>query len=463
MQKEDSASTIVATGWRALSRALIVTASIYAAPAALAADPGPARPGYPVVMTQREQAKVVNAWLKERLDTVVPRIMRETGVDMWVLVARENHEDPVVATMLNAESLHARRRTILVFFDPGAGKPIERLTVSRYGLGGLFPAAWTPEQQPDQWKRLAQIIAERNPRRIAINSSRLTQFADGMTLSAYEEMMAALPPGLRPRVERNEALAVRWLETRTPSEMARYPEIVRLAHAIIGEGLSSEVVKPGVTTADDVVWWFREKIAGLKLDTWFQPSLAISRRGVKETLSGDTVIQKGDLLWIDFGITYLRLNTDTQQNAYVLRDGETAAPAGLVAGLAANNRVQDALTTSYAVGRSGNEVLATARAKSIAAGLKPSIYTHPLGFHGHAAGPAIGFWDNQNPDVRGEDRIRAQTAWSIELSATAPVPEWGSQDVAFKTEEDAFFDGQRVSYIDGRQTELYLIASEGAK
>lgn len=426
---------------------------------------GAERAAYPEVLPMRARAAMTDAWLRERLDTVVPAIMRERGVDMWVLVARENFEEPVVATMLNAESLLARRRTILVFFDPGNGKPVERLTVSRYGMGALFTAAWTPETQPDQWARLAEIIAERNPRKIAINSSRLTAFADGMTLSAYEQMMGALPEGLKSRVVRDEVLAVRWLETRTPSEMDRYGEIVRLAHAIIGEGLSDKVIKPGVTTAKDVVWWFRDKIAEQRVATWFQPSVSISRRGVPETLSGDTVIQKGDLIWTDFGITYLRLNTDTQQNAYVLRDGETDAPKGLSDGIRANNRVQDALTSSFRAGQSGNAVLAAARAAATAQGLNPSIYSHPIGYHGHAAGTAIGFWDNQNPDPRGEYPVQPNTAWSIELSATVAVPEWDNQKVSFKSEEDAFFDGRTVTYIDGRQTELYLIgaASKGEK
>lgn len=439
---------------RTASLGLLLTAT-----AAAAQTAGAPRPAYPAVLPMKERAALTDAWLRERLDTVIPAIMREQGTDMWVLVARENFEEPVVATMLNAESMLARRRTILVFFDPGNGKPVERLTVSRYGLGGLFEAAWSPEAQPDQWARLAEIIAERNPRRIAINSSRLTAFADGMTLSAYEQMMEALPAELRARVVRDEVLAVRWLETRTPAEMARYGEIVRLAHAIIAEGFSSKVVRPGVTTARDLVWWFRDKIAEQRVGTWFQPSVAISRRGVAETLSGDTVIQKGDLIWTDFGITYLRLNTDTQQNAYVLRDGESQAPQGLRDGLKAANRVQDALTTSFRAGASGNAVLAAARAKAIAQGLQPSIYSHPLGFHGHAAGSAIGFWDNQNPDPRGEYPIHPNTAWSIELSATASVPEWDNQPVSFKTEEDAFFDGKTVRYIDGRQTELFLIGA----
>ena len=416
-------------------------------------------PSLPPMPPLRQQAKLRNAWLAERLDTLVPALMRENGVDMWILVAREYAEDPVVATMLDAESFHARRRTILIFFDPGGGKPVERLTVSRYGLGGLFPPAWTPETQPDQWARLGEIVTARNPKKIAINVSAGTALADGLTHSQHQELRAALGQQFRERIVPAEALAIAWLETRAKAEMAEYPRIVRTAHAIIAEGFSSRVVTPGKTSAADVVWWFRERIAGLKLATWFQPSVAIFRRGSKAELSGDTVIQPGDMLWTDFGISSMGLNTDTQHLAYVLRPGERNAPAGLRAGLAAANAVQDAVTSSFRVGRTGNDVLLDARAKAIASGHSPTIYSHPLGFHGHGAGAAIGFWDDQKPSPRGNHQLRADTAWSIELAAAHKVPEWGGQLVSFRTEEDAFFDGATVRYIDGRQTHFHLIAS----
>jgi hypothetical protein len=417
-----------------------------------------AHPALPPILSPRERAKVVDAILADRLDRVVPQIMRVHQVDMWVLVAREYLEDPVVATMLDAKSLRARRRTILVFFDPGGGKPIERITVSRYGLGNLFQPAWNPDTQPDQWKALADLIAARNPGRIALNISPLTAFGDGLTKSQYDELTAALAPQFRDRITSGEGLSVSWLETRTPMEMKLYPGILRLAHAVLAEGHSTKAIKPGVTTTDDVEWFLRARLSELGLDTWFHPSVGVHRQGVKALLEGDTVIQPGDLLWTDFGITYLRLNTDTQHLAYVLKPGETDAPAGLKAGLAAANRIQDALTSSFQM-RPGNDVLAAARKAAIEQGLKPSIYSHPLGYHGHGAGPAIGFWDNQNADPRGDVPMHAPTTWSIELSAFAPVPEWGGQEVQFRTEEDAFFDGKTVRYLDGRQTALTLIPS----
>jgi Xaa-Pro aminopeptidase len=420
-------------------------------------DAEQAEPALPAILPLRDRARIENQILADRLDTIVPKLMRQRGIDMWVLVAREYFEDPVVATMLDAESLHARRRTILVFFDPGRGKPVERLTVSRYGLDGLFQPAWEPEKQPDQWKRLAELIAARDPGKIAIDTSSVSAFADGMTASQFDALRAALPDTYRNRLVSGEALAIGWLETRTPREMAIYPGIERIAHALMAEAFSRKVITPGKTTTDDVVWWYRQRMSDLGLSTWFHPSVAVLRQGEKDMLEGDTVIRPGDLLWTDFGITYLRLNTDTQHLAYVLKPDETEAPSGLRDGLKAVNAVQDALISSYRLGATGNDLLAAARTKAIAAGLKPSIYSHPLGYHGHGAGPAIGFWDNQNGDEHGKYPIDADTCWSIELAATKAVPEWGGQQVPFRAEENAFFDGKSVRFIDGRETELRLI------
>ena len=415
-------------------------------------------PAAPPVLALRARADTRDAILKQRLETIVPRLMRDAGIDMWILVAREYLEDPVVATMLDARSMRARRRTILIFVDPGDGKPVERLTVSRYGLGDLFAGAWNPEKQPDQWARVGEIVAERAPRRIALDVSADSAFADGLTTSQHDALLAAIPAAYRPRIVPADDLAIGWLETRTAAEMALYPGIVAIAHGIIAQALSDKVITPGTTTADDVVWWMRERIAERRLATWFHPSIAIFRQGAT-ALEGDAVIQPGDMLWTDFGITYLGLNTDTQHLAYVLKPGERDAPAGLKAGLAAANAVQDALTTSFATGLSGNAVLENARARAMAAGLRPTIYSHPIGYHGHGAGPAIGFWDDQAASPRGARAIVPNTAWSIELNAVAKVPEWGGQEVPFRLEEDAFFDGRSVRYIDGRQTRFHLIGA----
>lgn len=449
-----------------LSRAMLALMAI-AAPAITQASQSlpisavePPSPDMPPILPMRERAELIDQILGERLDTIIPQIMREQGIDMWVLMSREYFEEPVLATMLDARNMHARRRTILVFHDPGDGKPVERLTVSRYGLAGLFGSAWDPAQEPDQWKAVAQIIAVRDPKTIAINTSDVTAFGDGMTLSQYRAMTAVLPEKYQARIVSGETLSVRWLESRTSREIELYPGIVRIAHALISRAFSREVITPGKTTAADVGWWYRETLAGLGLEAWFHPSIGIQRHGANGMLDGDTVIQPGDLLWTDFGLTYLRLNTDTQHLAYVLKPGEKSAPDGLQQGLRNTNRVQDILLSSFQSGLSGNEILAAARRKAVSEGLDPSIYSHPIGFHGHGAGTAIGFWDNQQGDPRGAYPVNAGTTWSIELTSYAEVPEWDGQRVDFRSEENAWFDGQSVRFLDGRQTELILIPTE---
>jgi Xaa-Pro aminopeptidase len=417
------------------------------------------------ILSQRGRAAVVDEWLVRRLDTLVPMLMRREGVDLWIVSAREYDEDPVLETMLPAAWLHARRRMILVFHDLGGERGVERFSVSRYDMGGLFPGAWNPAEEPDQWKRLASLVAERDPDEIAIDRSVDVALADGLSSTEFEALRAALPERLRGRLVSAEKLAVGWLETRTKEELAFYPSLAALAHRIIAEGFAA--VRPGITTTEELEWWYRERVEELHLDTWFHPSVDLQRAGTVEPLAqfarrrGVETIQPGDLVHLDFGITYLRLNTDTQRNAYVLRPGETSPPDGLVRALAVGNRLQDLLTSSFQSGRTGNQVLSAALERARAEGIEASIYSHPLGFHGHGAGAYIGQWDRQDAvPGAGDQVVRANTAYAIELAATVSVPEWGGTAVKMQLEEDAWFDGQTVRYFDGRQTALHLIALE---
>lgn len=423
---------------------------------------------YPTVLSMQERAKLQDAWLAERLDTIVPAVMRERGIDMWVLIAREYNEDPVVKTMLPATWVSARRRTVLMFYDNG--DTVERLAVSRYPVGTFFEAAWNPEQDPDQWQRLANLIAARNPNKIALNVSDTFALADGMTHSQHQGLLKALGTDLQQKIIYDPALAIGWLERRIPAEMEQYPHIVGLAHAIINEGFSSKVITPDVTTSADVMWWYRDKIRQQGVITWFHPTVSIQRRTLDDNgqtmlelfdPAKDSVIRRGDLIHVDFGIKYIGLNTDTQHHGYVLKEGETDAPEGIRKALAVGNRLQDILASNYKTGLSGDAVLAASRKQAIAEGIVPSIYTHPIGYHGHAAGATIGMWDNQGGvPGRGYYPVVANTAWSIELNATVPIPEWGGQKVRIMLEEDAFFDGKSVTYINGRQTKLHLIRSK---
>lgn len=409
----------------------------------------------PAVLRLRERGPVCDRWLQNRLDTVLPELMRGEKIDLWLIICREYEEDPVYLSLVPYDSLSARRLSMLVFYDRGKNG-IEKFTVGRYGIGGLYQAIWDPDKI-GQWERLAQVVKERNPKRIGIDESDIFAFGDGLSASNKAALVRALGPELSKRLVSAERLAVGWLERRIPEELEVYPSIVAVAHAIIAEAFSDKVITPGATTAEDVVWWMREKIAGLKLTTWFQPSLSIQRPKASP-FKDVNIIHRGDMLHCDMGIVYLGLCTDTQQLAYVLKEGETEAPRGLKEGLAQGNRLQDILLAEFRAGRTGNEVLAAALKKAKDGGLRPSIYTHPLGVHGHAAGPTIGLWDRQNgvPGA-GDYPLFYDTCHSIELNVMAAVPEWDGQDVQFALEQDAVFVRGGPRFLDVRQTAFHLI------
>ena len=419
----------------------------------------------PKTLNMKERAIIVDRWLQERMTTVLPDLMKRTGIDMWLIIAREYNEDPILRTMLPSTWQSARRTTILVIYDPGDQKPLETMAMARYAVGDLFRKVWDKETQPDQWKALASLIKEKDPKKIGINKSVTFGHADGLSATHYDMLTSNLEDKYLKRLTSAESLGIGWLETRTKSEMIVYPNIVRMAHQIIAEGFSEKVIQPGITTTDDVVWWYRDKIRSSGYTTWFHPSVSIQRKDEAsfEHLRSfsdrpeDEIILPGDLLHVDFGITYLRLNTDTQQHAYVLKSGETEPPEFLINAFAQGNQVQDIFLNNFKTGKTGNEILHQSLTEARDLGLKPTIYTHPIGYHGHAAGPTIGMWDQQEGvPIAGDYPLYPQTAYSIELNNAIFIKEW-NKEIRIMLEEDAYFDGDAVHYIDGRQTQLMTI------
>jgi len=366
---------------------------------------------------------------------------------------------------LPAEWLSARRRTILVFYNNPVKKQLEKLAIARYNVDEHIKAAWDMKQFPDQWDALVDLIRSRNPQQIAVNISKNYGHADGLDHTEYSEFMEKLPAAFKSKVVSAETLAVNWLETRTEREMQIYPQLVAMTHQIIEEGFSEKVITPGITTTDDLVWWFRQKIRDHGLETWFHTSVAIQRSDSSsfEHLRSfsnrpkDEVIIPGDLLHVDIGITYLRLNTDCQQHAYILKPGETSLPPALQQAFEKANRLQDILTSNFVKGRTGNQILAASLNQAKTEGIKASIYTHPLGFHGHAAGPTIGLWDQQGGvPGSGDFPLNYNTAYSIELNAATFIPEW-KKEIRIMLEEDGYYDATGFRYIGGRQKAVYLV------
>jgi Metallopeptidase family M24 len=417
------------------------------------------------ILPERERARVVDEILEDRFNNLLPQLMRREGVDMWIIISREYNEDPVMRTMLPSTWLSARRRTIMVFYDAGAGKPLEKLAIARYDVGTLLKGEWDINVQPNQWMALTKVIEDRNPKKIALNFSKEYGHADGLTYTEHKEFMAVLPEKQKAKIVSADRLAVAWLETRTEKEAAIYALICRISHEIIDEAFSERVIHPGITTTDDVVWWMRQRVTDLGLETWFHPTVDIQRLDPENfdhlrTFSKrptKQVIMPGDLLHVDFGITYLRLNTDQQQHAYVLRPGEHDIPASLKKAFAQGNRLQDILTAKFKEGTTGNKMLLESLEQAKKEGITGSIYSHPIGVHGHAAGPTIGMWDQQQgvPGT-GDYPLYAQTAYSIELNAAVEIPEW-RKTIRIMLEEDGYYDGKDFKYLDGRQTEMFTI------
>jgi len=419
------------------------------------------------ILPEEERATVVDQILADRFNNLLPQLMDKTDIDMWILISREYNEDPVLRTMLPSTWLNARRRTILVFYRDKAKNTIEKLAVARYNVGENIESAWDKEKEPNQWKRLMQLIEERNPTKIGLNFSKDHNIADGLDKTDYDEFIQKLPKKHSKKVVSAEQLAVRWIETRTAREMVIYDQLVDLTHDIIAEAFSEKVITAGVTTTTEVEWWMRQKVTDLGLETWFHPTVDVQRTseelvGHLYSFSGrpdDTVILPGDLLHCDFGITYLRLNTDCQELAYVLKPEEKEAPKFLVDGLKDGNRVQDFLTTNMIQGKTGNQILSKALSDAKAVGLRPSIYTHPLGMYGHSAGTTIGMWDSQDGVMKDDGDnypLNPNTVYAIELNTTITIPEW-KRDIRIMLEEAGFYGANGFRYVNGRQTELLLI------
>ncbi|MDA0242984.1 MAG: M24 family metallopeptidase [Chloroflexi bacterium] len=411
-----------------------------------------------MMLPLRQQLTVRNNWLRQRLDELLPPRMVREGFDMWLIVCREYNEDPVLMSLLPQPALSARRRTILLFTLRPDGT-VERLSLDRYGWGEFYARGWKPDEE-EQWACLARIVRERNPRRIGLNQSAVFAFGDGLSHTEHTLLAQALGPDLMARTASAERLAVGWLESRLTAELIVYPSLIEMGHALIAEAFSSKVITPGITTTEDVVWWFRDKMQVWGVQPWFQPSVEIQAhgQGFEAQTAVRSLILPGDLLHCDVGFHYLGLATDQQQHAYVLRAGETAAPEGLTAALAQANRLQDIHMAQMQVGRTGNEVLAAVRQQAIAEGMTPCVYSHPLGYHGHAAGPTIGLWDKQaGVPGNGDYPLHDNTCYSIELNVETAVPEWGNQRVRIALEEDAALVNGQMRWLHGRQGKLHLI------
>ncbi|MCG7547868.1 M24 family metallopeptidase [Pseudoalteromonas sp. Of7M-16] len=417
----------------------------------------------PAVLTFKERVKPINSMVSDRLDSLLPKLMQEADLDMWLVINREYGEDKLFYTLVPQPTFAARRTTLLVFSKNPDGS-VERFSVSRYPIGELYPTVWKGGSKEQQWQRLAEVITKRDPKRIGINISENWALADGLSVGLHKQLRKSLPKKYQNRLVSAENLVLRWLETRSEKELNVYPQAVTIARRVIAEAFSNKVITPGVTTTTEVEWYLRERFEALQLRPWFQPYVNIQRRGddpaKDEVFMGkyNRVILPGDIIHTDVGICYLSLCTDTQEMGYVLKMNETDVPAGLQQAMAIGNQWQDILTSNFKSGLTGNQILANTIKQSEAADIISSTYTHPLGFVGHASGPTIGMWDNQGPTpIQGDWKLFPNTVYAIEGNIKTQLPEWDNQWIQIKLEQDAVFDGKKVWYLAGRQTQWHII------
>jgi Metallopeptidase family M24 len=421
------------------------------------------------ILPLQQQAAVIDDITTNRLNNLLPQLMEQNSIEMWVLITREYNEDPIIKTMLPATWLNARRTTMLIFYNNTQTKEFKKMAIARYNVGKAITASWNMEKFPNQWDALVDVIKQFNPKNIAINTSESFAHADGLEATAYKTLVEILPSNFKNKLISSENLAVQWLETRTAQEMNIYPQLIHISKQIIAEGFSNKVITPGITTSEDLVWWYRQKINDMGLQTWFHPSVEIQRNDsaafdqIKAFSSkgydGKNVILPGDLLHVDFGITYLKLNTDIQEHAYVLFPNETAPPNFLKNALQIGNRLQDILTNAFSYKKTGNQILADALAQAKKENINATIYSHPLGLHGHAAGPTIGLWDMQNGvKGSGDFPLHYNTCYAIELNAAVYIKEW-NKTIRIMLEQDAVFNTTGVQYFGGRQTKFHIIGN----
>lgn len=409
------------------------------------------------VLPVRDQSRVVGEILRERLSTLLPALMRETNFDMWIIVCNEDNYDPIFGTVTPWD-VWAPILQMIVFFD--RGEDVERLNISITDLGDLMTPAWALEAEDDQWTTLRRIVEERDPKRIGINMSEVIWAADGLTASLRDRLAGTLGGEYATRLAPAEPLCIRWLETRLPSELALYEQACAVAHQVIATRFSRETITPGVTTTEDLRWSYWQAMTDLGLPLSFPAFYRLHRSPRDRELYGESdVIHPGDLLHCDVGVEYLRLITDHQEMAYVLRTGETEAPQGLRDGIAHASRLQDIFVSCWREGATGNEILSQALARARESNIpKPKIYSHSLSHYLHEPGPLMGLpWEQTNTGPRGDIPMRYDTCYTVELSVTHAVPEWDGTEVTFALEQDASFTRDGVTFIDGRQTQLHLV------
>lgn len=415
--------------------------------------------GFPKILPVREQSNLITELVRDRLDTILPLAMREADLDIWIILCQEEDLDPVYKTMIPMDCWSPILQ-MLIFVDEGDGK-IKKYNVSGTDTKDLYERPYIGQLEEKQWPVLLDLVSKRDPKTIGVNIGTVKWSGSGLTYNLYRQLKERLPRKYSERLVSAEKAAARWGATLTNREIDLFRHVIKIAHSIIADCFNRMTVTPGVTTIDDLVWFYWQRSVDLGLDLAFRPYFKIIRNEVASAYygKGDSVIRPGDVIHCDVGIKYLRLNSDNQHLAYVLKPGESDASAGLKSLMAQTNQMQDIFMDEFQRNISGNElqqnILKRARKEGIS---NPKVYSHSLGLYLHQPGPLIGLpWEQVNPLPRGEMLMEYNYAFTMELSTEGSVVEWNNQKVRCGMEEPVVFTEEGCRTLNGRQTEFYLI------
>ena len=417
-------------------------------------------PSMPALLTQREQMDVREQWLQKRLGSLLLPMMKRHGIEMWIVVNEEFKSDPVTPHITPPIPI-VGRRDAFIFID--RGQRIERVALMRYDeerLKNHYRMLLPPRDKFGE--ELKKLVDERNPKTIALNIGGVRGQQSGLSYDSYKFLAESLGAENEKKFVSAANFLIEFFDTRIPEELEHYRTAVLATDVITRRAFSNEVITPGRTTVGDVRFWMLQQLNDIGVDTWFQPDLRIQRQATATGTTGaflstakeSDVIRRGDLLHVDFGLNYMGLSTDWQKHAYVLKEGEKDAPAGLKSALANTNKLQDILFSIARPGMTGTDVYNASMAECKKQNLTCKIYSHPLGTHGHGLGPSIDFRGNIGG---GANKIINGSYMSVELNTSTVVPEWGGQRVTIMAEDDAYMTEGGYKWFRPRQTEFYLI------
>jgi len=449
--------------WRTWSVVpLVCAAALSAAASGAGMAQAPGAP--PALLPMSRQIEVREGWLAHRYQLLLP-MMRAHGVGMWVVVNEEFHDDPLT-WLVAPPRPYVGRRDIFVFID-GGDSGLKRVAITGYAEESVQRFFESPEEPAPAAKVLPALIARYQPKTIALGVGGARGVTRSLTHDAYVFLLECLGPEAAKRVVPAEPLIEEYVDTRSVEEAAHYGVLVEWTEHLARRALSNEVITPGVTTVGDVRRWLYDQSAAAGFVPWFQPDLRIQRRrqaagssrGFLVVAREAVVIEPGDVVHLDFGLNYMGLASDWQKMAYVLREGETAAPAGLARAMANTNVLQDTLARMSRPGKLAADAFDSTMAEMKARGITAQVYSHPLGNHGHGLGASVDMRTARPGQDAPARRLRSGSYLAMELNTQTPVPEWDNQPVTVMAEDPVYLTDEGWRFFRPRQEAFYLITT----